>query len=761
MPKKNVSDIIDVRELLRQYASKWYLFVISVVCCMAVALLFCRWKKDVYGVRANVLIQQEEQNPMAAMGGLGDLLGSTGNTDDEVFVLSSHSVYRDVMRDLNLNRTHFVHEGFLRNILTYPDYPIDVYPTAGICDTLRTTLTFKVKVKENGDTKINVKNSRKETVGDVKDVKLPYTLDTRYGQFTVAKTEYFPKNEEVESKIVVRGYHSAAEMYAEDINIEIANKRSNVIQMSFNTPNSDLGEALLQAIIDKYNERGILEKNLQGQKTAKFIEDRLNLLTTDLGTAELNIQNYKEKQGLVDVATEATYNTTKKAGLESKIFESETELEMLKMTRDFVSDYDNRFEPIPFNLSGSLSGTIGGYNNQVIRLKEMLKTVSPENLAVKKLTDAMEANRKNLIASLGKTIDDSKAALKDLKAEMNTVTGKLGNIPQQERDYVDLERQRKVKQEIYVYLLKRQEENAIVLANAVPKGLIVDVPYTLIEPVSTKKWVILFAALVFALCLPPVYLYLLKFIRNRVETRSEIERKISAPVIGEMCWDHSGRSVVVGPTDTSSASELFRLIRSNLMFMLNDKNDKVVLMTSSSSGEGKSYISINLAATMAMLGKKVLLVGMDIRNPQLANYLGLSAPKGLTQYLSADMPEKDIIIKSPIKDFPTMDIIVAGPIPPNPGELLASHKVDGLFQDLRTQYDYIFVDSAPVGMVSDTFSLDRVADATIFITRVNYTKASDVEEIENIYTDNRLKKLSVIVNGTKSKKQYGYGYGKK
>jgi len=284
MAKRNHSDIINIRGALKLYWSKWYLFVISVGCCLVLGFLFCRMYKQKFGVRANVLIVQEESNPMMTIGGLGELFGSSGYVDDEIFVITSHSLYRDVVRDLGLNKTHYVRTGFLKSELTYPNYPIDVYAAAGIIDTLKSTLTFKVKVDKDGlaDVKIKGKYGKIE---DVKDIKLPHTFKTNFGEFTVDRTEFYPKGEAVTSTILVTGYHSAAEDLALDITSEIANKKSNVIELSYDTPNAVMGEMILQDVIDKYNIRGINEKNLQGQKTAEFIDERLALLGADLSDA--------------------------------------------------------------------------------------------------------------------------------------------------------------------------------------------------------------------------------------------------------------------------------------------------------------------------------------------------------------------------------------------------------------------------------------------------------------------------------------------
>lgn len=294
------------------------------------------------------------------------------------------------------------------------------------------------------------------------------------------------------------------------------------------------------------------------------------------------------------------------------------------------------------------------------------------------------------------------------------------------------------------------------LANSTPKGLIVDEAYTLNEPLGLGKKGILAICLLLSLCAPPVALYLRRILRSRIETRQEVERITDVPVIGEISTSRSGKHLVVDSAETSSTAELFRLMRSNLLFVLTPPNEKVVLVTSASPGDGKSFIAINLAASLALLGKRVLLVGMDIRKPRLAEYLGISPRLGLTQFAaSADMKVSDIIVHEP--NMPGLDVIAAGPVPPNPGELLTSHRIDHLFTELRKDYDYIIVDSAPVGRVSDTYALDRISDAAIFVCRVGNTSLSDMHIADEIREQHRLKKLSIAVNGTPARRTYGYG----
>ncbi|MBD5314326.1 MAG: polysaccharide biosynthesis tyrosine autokinase [Bacteroides sp.] len=760
MAKKNASDFIDFNALIKTYLSKWYWFVISVILCVGLGYLYTRKYQRPMAVRANVLIQQEDSNPMADLGGMGSLFGSKGFVEDEVFVIGSHSLFKNVAKELGINRLHYVSDGFLKSHLAFPEFPVDVVAPA-ISDTLMSTIIFDVKINDKGRADIKAKVNR-DVIAKVKDVALPTELHTIYGDFTVVTTPAYVKGEKLKTKIAFSGYDVAAEEMDKDVMAYRGSKKSNVISLGLNTPNAEYGVAILNKIIEKYNERGINEKNLQGEKTAAFLEDRIDLLSGELNESELAIQKYKEQNRIVDVAAEASYQSSKKGQMESAIFNIEKEIELLKLTREFLVDSINYNALIPTTVAnGGVQSGINSYNSLVFKHLELSQNARSNSYALRQLTKQMDLLRNNILASSHKALENAELNLRQIKSEQNTIAGKLGNIPSQEREYINMKRQQEIKQEIYLFLLQKQEENAMVLANSIPKGQIIDEAFSLSEPLGVSKKIILVIAFILGLLLPPVVMYVRSLVRSKFDTKEDVQKHVSAPILGEMCIDRSGRSLVVSATDTSSATELFRLIRTNLQFMLGGENDKVVLMTSTRSGEGKSFISLNLAATLSLLeGKRVLLVGMDIRNPQLANYLGINPHLGLTNYLSVSNVTLESIIV-PMPGVADCDVIVAGPIPPNPAELLASKKVDELFAKLRTMYDYIIIDSAPVGMVSDTFSLDRVADATVYVTRVNYSTVSDLRYVENIYENNRLKKLSVVVNGTASKKGYGYGYSAK
>lgn len=758
MARSKSSDFIDFNRLFRLYLSKWYLFVISIVVCGGVGYMISKIKQPVYTVKSNVLISQDQSTPSIndpMAGAMNLIFGTSGYVEDEIFQVGSHSLYCDVVKKLGLYSTHYVHRGFLTNVLTYPEYPVDVSAPEGMIDTLRTGISFKINIDESGKADIRAKMLRK-TVAVAKDVKLPYVIDTPLGEFTVATTKYYTPGHDLQTNVSVTGIDAAAEDLSEDVHSEIASKRSNVIALSINTTNPDLGKAVLNQIMEQYNERGIKQKRQQTALTAGFIDGRLVIIADDLQKSDREIQNYKQSKGIVDLILETKYQTEKKAAIEEKLIEANTLAEVTALTTDYLSNPENAYALVPMMVeSEGAQALIAEYNAAILERNELLSTARPDNTALRLLSERIDKMRDNISVTLGRALESQRVAAKELARELSATEGSLKDMPQTQREYVDLEREHKVKQELYIFLLKRREENSLMMANAQPKGQIIDNAYTLSKTVGLGKKAILLLSLIFGLCIPPIFIYCLRLVRNRFETRQDVERLTDVPILGEVCVDHSGRKLVVDSSDTSSTVELFRLMRANLLFVLNDPDDKVVLVTSSVSGEGKSFISTNLAATVALTGKRVALVGMDIRNPRLAQYLSINPQFGLTQYLSSPAISLQQII-TPSPTVANLDIIVGGPVPPNPAELLISDKVDDFFCKLRQLYDYIIVDTAPIGMVSDTFTLNRIADAAIYVCRANYTSVRDLMEVNEIFEQKRLKKLSIVVNGTKAKKTYGY-----
>ncbi len=760
--KKQQTEFIDVRGTLLLWWSKWYWFAISAFVCLSLAFIYATVKKPVYLVKSNILIAQDDSNIMSGMGGFGQLFGTSGYVDDEVFVVSSHTVLRDVVKDLKLNKSCVVKEGLLKSREYFKKYPVDIVTDTDIADTLSVSLKFNLKVDEDGVASVEVKDSQKDVVADLENQKFPITVETKYGVFTIKKTADYKEGESLKAKLYFSGYDDAAESLKEDLDIYIASKKSNVIQIEMETTDVDKAKLILNDIVKYYNVRGVEQRSEQSRLTLDFLDSRIQLIAQDLTDSEADVEGYKKNQGIVDVATEATYQTTKKGKFEGELVQAEIDLNIMQMTKEFLADSKNKYELIPTTVSDeTVKAGITNYNELVLSRMNLVRTAKEGNIALSKMNDRIDALRANINTSLDRAIAQQNKVISDMRLQLGVTDSRLGNIPTQERQYRDIKRKQTIKEQLYLFLMQRREDTALMIANTTPKGVIVDKAFSLSEPVTMKKRMILLLAFVFSLILPPLILVIKKVLRNKFDTKDELKKLTDIPVIGEICKDNTGDNIVVKQGSVSTVAELFRAVRSNLQqFFLSGEDDKVVLMTSTVSGEGKSFVSVNLAQTLAITNNdlKVLLVGMDIRKPRIAEYLSISSSKGLTDYVArTGMNLDDVIQKNP--NGLAFDVITSGPIPPNPAELLLSQRVDDMFAELRKRYDYIVVDTAPVGLVSDTLTLSRIGDATIYVCRANYTTKTDIQYANSIYEEGRLKKMSIILNDTIVRKGYGYGYG--
>lgn len=760
--KKQQTEFIDVRGTLLLWWSKWYWFAISAFVCLSLAFIYATVKKPVYLVKSNIIIAQDDSNVMSGMGGFGQLFGTSGYVDDEVFVVSSHTVLRDVVKDLKLNKSCVVKDGLLKSREYFKKYPVDIVTDTDIADTLSVSLKFNLKVDEDGVASVEVKDSQKDVVADLENQKFPITVETKYGVFTIKKTADYKEGESLKAKLYFSGYDDAAESLKEDLDIYIASKKSNVIQIEMETTDVDKAKLILNDIVKYYNVRGVEQRSEQSRLTLDFLDSRIQLIAQDLTDSEADVEGYKKNQGIVDVATEATYQTTKKGKFEGELVQAEIDLNIMQMTKEFLADSKNKYELIPTTVSDeTVKAGITNYNELVLSRMNLVRTAKEGNIALSKMNDRIDALRANINTSLDRAIAQQNKVISDMRLQLGVTDSRLGNIPTQERQYRDIKRKQTIKEQLYLFLMQRREDTALMIANTTPKGVIVDKAFSLSEPITMKKRMILLLAFVFSLILPPVILVIKKVLRNKFDTKDELKKLTDIPVIGEICKDNTGDNIVVKQGSVSTVSELFRAVRSNLQqFFLPGEDDKVVLMTSTVSGEGKSFVSVNLAQTLAITNNdlKVLLVGMDIRKPRIAEYLSIPSLKGLTDYVArTGMNLDDVIQKNP--NGLAFDVITSGPIPPNPAELLLSQRVDDMFAELRKRYDYIVVDTAPVGLVSDTLTLSRIGDATIYVCRANYTTKTDIQYANSIYEEGRLKKMSIILNDTIVRKGYGYGYG--
>lgn len=763
--ENRTNDMIDVSQIIASLRRNWWMFVLSLALCGTVALTYLYVKHSVYNVHAKVLVAYDEgTNSMGSSIMQSLSLGGVGgsNVEDEVLVMGSHSIKEQAIKELKLNRSYSSPNGFLRKKYYYNNSPIEISAPEEVFDTLSTSMKFVIKANENlSKIDVVVKKGRFTTLAEVSADKLPMVVKTPYGIYSINKTKYYVPAEELEVTANVMGNSVYAEAITKDLIVQKTEKKANGISLYYDDINIKRGKDLLNKMIELYNRRGQREKDEMAVNTGRFIDERLDTLYVSLAASERKIQNYKQSKNIVDVSSEARYLMQKKSSLENAMLSAETQYEVLKMADDFFSNPKNNYSMMPFapELSG-VEDAITTYNEMIAKRMEIEANAKGDNPALKAINDQIDAMRDNVKKSIGRAVSSASVRLKELKAESSESESKLSGIPAQEREFIEMQRDQTIKSELYSFLLQKREENQLVLAATTPKGKIIDNAFAFNEPIAPKKMMVIVVALFFGLLIPAIWLYVKSLLNNKFDSIESLAKLTSLPIIGEIC--HSRRAkdnpIVVSETSTRPIAELFRLLRSNLQFMFPLKspdNGQVVMITSSCSGEGKTFVSMNVAESLALLNKKAVLVGLDIRLPMLAQNLGLPSAPGVTNYLSGAIDDIDSLIRH----HSNCDIIVAGPVPPNPSELLLTDRIEQLVSELKQRYDYVIIDSAPIGLVSDTFSLSKYSDVTLYVSRANYTKKSFIKYLNSVVERGQLKNVAVVVNDTNPKLSHGYGYG--
>ena len=752
--------IIDFSAFVRKHKRYWWLFLLSLVACMLLAFTYLKFATRIYSVNAVVLVAQDDNSAGAGANLLKSmkLMGQGSKVDDEMIVFSSQELCTQVAKQLGLNHSYVEKKEWYKPSKNhYNSSPIEVEAPEEMFDTL-SNVNFKIDVNKQGLANIKVKSGR-DKLANLKDVKLPVTVKTTYGTFIIKQTENYKKGKPCHITADLYGNYVLGEILNKRIKVKLATKKSNGINLSLNESNKARGRDILNTLMELYNERGQHEKDEQAINTAKFIDERLALIYKGLTSSEADIEAFRRRNNMINYELQMKNEMAKQEVADRAIIRLETNKRLLGMVKDFVNDPANKHSYIPFDVdSSAASGSIKAYNNLLVKRQELEQSAKGDNMALKRIDEQIESMHGNIIKGVNSSIRAIDMQLGRAQGQTNSTNSAMGKVPTVEREAQDLYRQQGIQNSLYTFLLQKREENSLVLAATTPKGKIVDHAYASINPIKPAKYKIYFLALIAGLLLPLLLLFLKNLFTTKFSSQEELQSISKAPVIGEICHNRHRSQLVVKDGKTSSIVELFRLLRNNIQFMLPTPNDKVMLVTSSVSGEGKSFISTNLASSFSLLGKRVVLVGMDIRSPKLAEMLNINDNPGVTAFLAKQHVTLDDVIQH-CPEVENLDVIVGGVIPPNPSELLLTTRVQDLITQLKERYDYVIIDSAPVAMVSDTYSLARYANVTVYVTRANYTKRSLVRYMNNALSRRQLNNVAVVLNDSNPKMSQGYGYG--
>jgi len=779
--EQNSEETINLYAIFFKYLAYWPWFVISVIACMILAFLFLRYQQPVYNITAAVLIKEEEQkggnsaaSPLAAIQDLG-MFSMTNNFDNEVEILHSRTLIKKAVNELRLYTTIAEDRITGYNIPLYRTSPVNVFMTPEEADKLEAPVKLKMKYTLDGKLHVHAKYVIDEE-GDEEEIekefdRLPAILPTPVGVINFSKNDSLP--EPMEEDVKLMAYISSptvtAQDYMENLTVEATSKTTTIAQISVQNTDKQRGIDFVNCLVAFYNQDANDEKNEVAQKTAEFIEERISIINRELGTAETELADFKQRSGLTDLTSDAKLALEESSRYGQQRMENATQIQLVEFLRNYINDPKNDDEVIPSNVGlqdPNLTSAIDQYNAMIVERNRLLRTSSESNPAVINMNTGIEAMRHSVQTTVESVLKGLNIAKSDIERQARKFEGRISNAPIQEKEFLSIARQQEIKAALYTMLLQKREENALTLAATANNGRIIEDALADKDPVSPKKKIIALAALILGLGIPVGIVYLRDLLKYKIENREDVEHITDVPILAELprCKKPEKGAVVVRENKNDIMEETFRGLRTNLLFMLG-KDQKVILFSSTQPGEGKSFVAGNTAVSLAFLGKKTIIVGMDIRKPGLNKVFNLSRrAEGITNYL-ADPEHVNIFDMVQTSDIsPNLDILPGGPVPPNPTELVARDVLDRAIELLKQRYDYIILDTAPIAMVTDTAIIGRVANLCVYVCRADVTPKAGYRYINVLRDEKKFPKLATVINDidmSKRKNSYGYEYGAK
>lgn len=761
----------DYSALLFPYLIRWPWIVASVVVCLALAAVYLHFATPVYNISATVLIKDDKKggnvsSDLALFQDMG-MFNSSASVDNEIEILRSKSLARKVVADLGLYIGYSRRDGF-RHTDLYGQSPFRIDFPAAVADSLAAPILLKVTLHPDGSLQAQATQDDAE-IGSARFDSLPAVLPTPAGTLTFLPVEKiaFPEQETV-IDVTVGSPMAVAKGYAAGLTVEPTSKTTSVVTVSIANTNRRRGEDFINHLVENYNRDANNDKNEVARNTAHFIDERIAIINAELGTTEAELEEFKRRAGLTDLSSDAQLAVAEKSEYEKQVVANGTQLNLVNYLIDYLARPENAQSVLPANIgltNTSVATLVTAYNERLIERQRLLRTSSESNPVIRRLDTELAGLRQSLTTSLQSARKELLITQADLDRQSELYAGRISDAPTQERQYMSIQRQQTIKAELYLMLLQKREENNITLAATANKAKIIDDAMAGNAPVSPKGKMIYLLALVAGIGLPVAVIYILQLLSFRIEGRADVERLTTVPILGDVPLSDEGQGpIAVRENENNLMTETFRNLRTNLLFLLDGPQKNVILVTSTMSGEGKTFIASNLAVSLALLGKKVIIVGLDIRKPGLNKVFHIShRQRGITQYLSAPQDTTLDELIQPSGIHPNLDLLPGGVVPPNPTELVARPALDDVIRQLRGRYDYVVLDTAPIGMVTDTQLIARTADISLYVCRADYTHKNDYRLINELQQQKRLPGLCTVINGldmTQKKYGYYYGYGK-
>ena len=759
----------DLRAIIDVLILNWQWFVLSLIICLGIAWLHLRYTTPYYSAFAKVFVKTNSTTNLRSINALGEVVQSYG-MENEKLIMKSTAIAEETIRDLKLY-TRYNAKGLIRNRSLYKSQPVTVEIDPVSVEKLNRPINLEITRK--GD-EYHVEGTYYIPVDEVTSKgpygidrmlsKFPCTIRTKAGYLTFYTTNRVLEDGETEL-VSIDSPARLAGSYAGRLNVS-ESEGTSILNLSIVDDLPQRAIDYLRQIVNSYNRQANEDKNEVAVRTEEFINDRIAKISGELSSTESTIESYRNRQALSEMKA-----TVQKASENAD--QTQKQMNEVNMQLMFINDLDNtiskpsnKYQMMPANVTdASVSQLIAQYNTIVGQRNRLLRTAAENSPAVEPLTFQLDELYNSIKMTLDQARHNAEFRRNLLMQQHGQYVSAANQSPEHERMLSQIGRQQEVKSGLYLMLLQKREENSISLSSTADKGKLIDNPKFggQVSPKPNNEYLI---ALAIGLAIPSLAFFLIYFFRYRIEGHEDVVKLTDLPILADVAVANESAKakadIVVHENQNNQMEEVFRAMRTNLQFMMKE-NDKVIMFTSTTSGEGKTFNAANLAVSFALLHKKVILVGLDIRKPRLAEQFDIDDEvHGITPILTHDHPTlEDVrsqILPSGVHD--DLDLLLAGPIPPNPTEIVSRQSLDEIFQILRNEYDYIIVDTAPVGLVSDTLQIGRVCDVTVYMCRADFTPKSSFELINGLSADKKLPNMAIVINGIDmSKKKYGYYYG--
>lgn len=735
----------NLKALVLKYFAYWKWFVASFILTMIAAFVYLSYQTPEYQVKSSILIKDEKKgfSQDAILKEL-DLFSSNKVVENEIEIIHSYTLMENVVKKLNLNISYLVREGIRKKDL-YTDSPIKL-EVINAKEAIYTE-PLELIIKENGKAELNGQ-----------PISLNKLEQTPFGTLLFVPTG---KSKEVEQlSIHVQPLTLVVEGLLSSLSVESTNKMASVLLLSINTPVPQKGKDLLNNLVEEYNKAAIDDKNKVAAITLAFIEERLRLISGDLSAVEKNVEDYKSREGITDISEESKLFLESVKENDSKLNEVKIQQSVLNDIETYVRKKNTGNGTVPATLGISdptLLSLIQSLSELEMKRSGAIKTIRVDNPIIIALDDQILSLKQNIldnIQTLKSNILTARNKLENVNARMESM---IRTVPRKERELIDITRQQAIKNNLYIYLLQKREETALSYASAVPDSRTIDLARESSKPVKPVKKNIFILFGLLSISIPLGIIYVIDLLNDKILKRLDIENQTKTPILAEISFAEHEEALVVSKLGRSVMAEQIRALRTNLQFLSPARKPQTILFTSSMSGEGKSFISLNLGASLAMIEKRTIILELDLRKPNLHPQLEINNKKGLSNYLAGHVTIDEIMQSVPGQE--NYFIITSGPIPPNPVELLMNNRLNDLFVELKSKFDYIIIDAPPIGIVTDAQLLEEYSDATLYILRHDFTPKERLKLIDVFYKEGRFKNLNIIFNAIKEGGKYGYGYG--